>query len=137
MPESASYRALAADYGAYHRARGNRVCHAIGIPLIGYAVTAWSCFGTGLPATALLLPIYFRWDRRVGFLMTAFIGAGAVLAAVLPGWTAAAAFVTGWIFQFVGHAVYEKKSPAFMKNLDHLLVGPAWIASELAGFGAP
>ncbi|MDE2141643.1 MAG: DUF962 domain-containing protein [Elusimicrobia bacterium] len=131
------YPALSADYARYHRARGNRICHAVGIPLIGYAVTAWSCFGTGLPATALLLPIYFRWDRRIGLMLTAFIAVSAALAAVLPGWTSGAAFVVGWILQFAGHALYEKKSPAFTKNLDHLLVGPAWIAAELAGLKTP
>ena len=82
---------------------------------------------------ALLLPIYFLWDRRVGALMTTFIAVSALLAARLPGWTSWAAFLVGWIFQFYGHVVYEKKSPAFTKNFAHLLVGPAWIAAELAG----
>ena len=83
--------------------------------------------------TALLLPIYFLWDRRIGALMTSFIAVSALLAARLPGWTSWAAFIVGWAFQFYGHVVYEKKSPAFTKNFAHLLVGPAWIASELAG----
>jgi uncharacterized membrane protein YGL010W len=39
-------------------------------------------------------------------------------------------FVAGWVFQFVGHA-YEGKSPAFLTNLLHLLVGPLWVASHL------
>lgn len=42
----------------------------------------------------------------------------------------AALFLVGWIFQGVGHAVYEKKSPAFLKNLSHLLVGPLWIFAK-------
>jgi len=36
-------------------------------------------------------------------------------------------FILGWIFQFIGHSVYEKKQPAFVRNLVHLLVGPLWI----------
>jgi uncharacterized membrane protein YGL010W len=43
---------------------------------------------------------------------------------------AVGAFVVGWVFQFVGHA-YEGKSPAFLTNLLHLLVGPLWVASHL------
>ena len=39
-------------------------------------------------------------------------------------------FVFGWVLQFVGHYVYEKRSPAFMKNLTHLLVGPLWILAK-------
>ncbi len=36
----------------------------------------------------------------------------------------------GWIFQGIGHAVYEKRSPAFLRNLVHLLVGPAFLVNE-------
>ena len=43
----------------------------------------------------------------------------------------AAAFVVGWIFQAVGHAVYEKNRPAFFRNLLHLLVGPLFLINEL------
>lgn len=132
------YAALSADYGEYHRTAGNRRCHRIGIPLIVYAVVAWSRMGPrGLPAAAVFLPLYFFWDVRIGVLLAAFIAVCAGLAARLPGWTAWAAFLAGWAFQFYGHAVYEKRSPAFAKNLLHLLIGPAWIAAELAGLKAP
>ncbi|MFI5361472.1 MAG: Mpo1-like protein [Elusimicrobiota bacterium] len=127
------YAALSADYGEYHRARGNRACHAAGLPLIVYALTAWSRFGTPCPFVALILPLYFIWDGRVGAIMTAFIAAGALAAGHLPGWTSWAAFSIGWAFQFYGHAVYEKRSPAFAKNIAHLLIGPAWVATELFG----
>jgi uncharacterized membrane protein YGL010W len=40
-------------------------------------------------------------------------------------------FVLGWVLQFVGHGHYEKKSPAFFKNLTHLLIGPLWVFSKL------
>ena len=36
----------------------------------------------------------------------------------------------GWIFQAIGHAVYEKNSPAFFRNVVHLLVGPAFLWNE-------
>ena len=127
-----SYAALSADYGEYHKTRGNRVCHAVGIPLIVYAVAAWSRV-RGVPAAALVLPLYFHWDARVGAVVTAFVAACALAAAVLPSWAAWAAFAVGWAFQFAGHALYEKRSPAFTRNLAHLLVGPAWVAAELAG----
>jgi uncharacterized membrane protein YGL010W len=132
-----NYPALSADYAAYHRTPGNRLCHMFGVTLIAYAVAAWSRIGSPVPLAALALPLYFLWDRRVGALMTAFLAASALLAARLPGWASWAAFVVGWGFQFVGHAVYEKNKPAFAQNLAHFLVGPAWVASELAGFPAP
>ena len=40
-------------------------------------------------------------------------------------------FMLGWIFQFVGHSVYEHKSPAFLTNFLHLLVGPLWILNDV------
>lgn len=137
MPELPDYLSLSADYAEYHRTPGNRRCHLVGVPLIAYAVTAWSCFGSGLPVAALLLPIYFLWDGRVGAVLTLFMAVSALLAARLPGWTSWAAFLVGWAFQFYGHAVHEKKSPAFAKNLAHLLIGPAWVARELTGSSAP
>ena len=43
---------------------------------------------------------------------------------------AVGAFVVGWVFQGIGHAVYEKRSPAFLKNLLHLMVGPLFVLNE-------
>ena len=40
-------------------------------------------------------------------------------------------FVAGWIFQFIGHGVYEKRQPAFFRNLVHLLIGPLWILNDV------
>jgi uncharacterized membrane protein YGL010W len=41
------------------------------------------------------------------------------------------AFGVGWVFQAVGHTVYEKNRPAFFKNLVHLLVGPLFLMNEI------
>jgi uncharacterized membrane protein YGL010W len=49
----------------------------------------------------------------------------------LPLWINLMLFILGWIFQFVGHAVYEKRQPAFLKNALHLLVGPLWILNDM------
>lgn len=40
---------------------------------------------------------------------------------------ALALFVSGWILQFVGHAI-EGNSPAFFRNPVYLVVGPLWLA---------
>jgi uncharacterized membrane protein YGL010W len=45
-------------------------------------------------------------------------------------------FVLGWVFQGIGHAIYEKKSPAFLKNVTHILVGPLWIFARVCGIKA-
>ncbi|MBN7815427.1 Mpo1 family 2-hydroxy fatty acid dioxygenase [Algoriphagus pacificus] len=35
-------------------------------------------------------------------------------------------FVVAWIFQFYGHKI-EGKKPSFLKDLQFLLIGPAWL----------
>lgn len=39
-------------------------------------------------------------------------------------------FAIAWIFQFIGHK-HEGKKPSFFKDLQFLLVGPAWILGHL------
>ena len=39
-------------------------------------------------------------------------------------------FVIAWIFQFWGHNV-EGKKPSFLKDVQYLMIGPAWIMSFL------
>lgn len=41
-------------------------------------------------------------------------------------------FVGGWIFQFIGHYFFEKNKPAFFDDPFYLLVGPIWVAVEVA-----
>lgn len=43
-----------------------------------------------------------------------------------------ALFVTGWIFQFVGHA-FERKPPEFFHDWRFLLVGARWWFAKLRG----
>jgi uncharacterized membrane protein YGL010W len=35
-------------------------------------------------------------------------------------------FIVAWIFQFYGHKI-EGKKPSFFKDLQFLLIGPAWL----------
>ena len=37
-----------------------------------------------------------------------------------------AVFVIAWILQFIGHKI-EGKKPSFFKDVQFLLIGPAWI----------
>ncbi len=137
---------LLSDYAAYHTTRGNIACHFVGIPLIMYGILALllllpirqTQFGVVTAAEiviVLAVIYYFTLDLR--FAVSMLIAS--VLSDVLGrmSWDARislAAFVIGWIFQSIGHAVYEKKSPAFMKNLVHLLVGPIFLINEVFHF---
>jgi uncharacterized membrane protein YGL010W len=137
-------RELLDDYGAYHRDRRNLVCHEIGIPLIVLGIVAllrvphvWvSSLDTTVAGAALIaLTFYYivafgRTALAAVIVATAGLVAIYYLSAYVAWPFAIAAFVVGWVFQFVGHA-YEGKSPAFLTNLLHLLVGPLWVASHL------
>ena len=57
----------------------------------------------GIPMIVVSLPLFF-FSWRLALLL----------------------FITGWILQFVGHAI-EGNQPAFFKNPVYLLVGPLWL----------
>lgn len=62
----------------------------------------------GIPMIVLALPLFFfswRWGLAL--------------------------FVSGWIFQFVGHLI-EGNQPAFFQNPIYLLVGPWWLIRRAA-----
>ncbi len=39
-------------------------------------------------------------------------------------------FVIAWVFQFIGHK-HEGKKPSFLKDIQFLMIGPAWTLSHL------
>jgi uncharacterized membrane protein YGL010W len=130
--------ALLADYASYHRTRGNLVSHAFGITLIVF----------GILSMLHAVPVAGYWTASEVLVLTAFLfyvtldvplAVGVAGAAILVDLAAraagswrvgASAFVAGWILQGIGHAVFEKNSPAFFRNLVHLMVGPAYLVNE-------
>ena len=140
---SAKIDALFGDYAEHHRSQGNQWCHAVGIPLIAAgllglaAVEVTRVGGWPVELSAVLIlalaPVYMRLDARLGAALTVayvllYLGARMLAWQVNLG-----LFVLGWALQFVGHGVYEKRSPAFFRNLVHLLVGPLWVMNHFLG----
>lgn len=142
------------DYAQYHQTSGNQLTHMLGIPLIVIAVLGWlssvwmvspvAWQAAGVPLSLL------RWDLGVGVILVITLWYASMdwrlglpfglvlyglywIGRALPNSACWGFFIAGWIFQGVGHAVYEKKSPAFMKNAQHLLIGPIWIFAKLTG----
>ena len=129
------------DYAAFHGTPGNRACHYVGIPLIVLSLfallSAVPLFALGgytvTLAEVLLLGAtvyYLTLDPVLAVLMLAISAASIAVGRHIPVAWAVALFVVGWIFQFIGHYVYEKRAPAFYRNLAHLLVGPLWILAK-------
>ena len=141
--------ALLEEYGASHRNAINKGIHWICVPPIVWTVVAllWSIpfpwrIGSGIvplnwAVIALLLVqvYYFRLSRRLGMGLMLYNLAMLWLTAVVeahspwPLWQVAlVVFVVAWIGQFIGH-VFEGKRPSFFKDLQFLLIGPAWLMS--------
>ncbi len=141
---SPTLRAHFADYAAFHGTAGNKACHYVGIPLIVLALLALLArvplFAVGgftvtlaEVALAVVTAYYLTLDAVLAAIMLAASVGLLVLGRPMSVWVAAALFVLGWIFQFIGHYVYEKRAPAFFRNLAHLLVGPLWIVAKAVG----
>src|SRR5256885_290553 len=131
-------RAYFADYGAFHQTAGNRACHKIGIPLIMLSllgmlarVTLVGRFDAAMLLVIIAEIVYLTLEWRLALAMLLVSAAFYIAGAAMPFWVNVALFVLGWIFQFVGHSVYEHKQPAFFRNFVHLLVGPLWILNDI------
>ena len=130
-------RSLFADYAAYHQTKGNKAFHRLGIPLIMLTLIGMLtrvAVGRVDAAMALILVseiVYFMLEWRLALVMLVISVAFYFAGAAIPFWINVALFVLGWIFQFVGHSVYEHKQPAFLTNFLHLLVGPLWILNDV------
>lgn len=129
---------LLSDYGAHHRTRGNLVCHSFGVTLIVFGILSMLAELRVGPLTAgeILIAVVVLYYTTLDLpLAGAMLAAFAVLdlaARAAGDWRVGlAAFLVGWVFQAVGHAVYEKNRPAFLKNIQHLFVGPLFLVNEL------
>ena len=130
--------ALFADYASYHRTKGNKAFHRLGIPLIMLTLLGMLARLTIVPpvdAAMVLIALSFLYyvmlEWRLAIAMLAVSVAFYFIGRAMPMWLNVALFILGWIFQFVGHSVYEHRQPAFLRNLVHLLIGPLWILNDV------
>lgn len=128
---------LFADYASYHQTRGNKWFHRFGIPMIMLTLIGMLVRVKLGPVDAAMILIalasvyYLALEWKLGLAMIAVSVAMYLAGAAIPMAINVAFFILGWILQFIGHSVYEKKQPAFFRNFVHLLVGPLWILNDL------
>ncbi len=138
---SPALKAHFTDYAAFHQTKGNQACHYVGIPLIVLtlfallaAVPIAEVGGLRLTlaeATLVIVTVYyFTLDATLGFMMLAVTALLDAAGHQIPPLPAAGLFILGWVIQYIGHYVYEGRSPAFYRNAAHLLVGPLWILAK-------
>lgn len=131
------------DYASYHKTKGNKVTHYFGITfilvsLLGLLSQITFIAGVQLDAAMILLGLGIFWylflDWKIAAPFALVLIGLYFLGKAFPPSLNWGLFVGGWILQGIGHYVYEKKSPAFFKNLTHLMIGPLWIFARVVGY---
>ncbi len=138
------------EYGESHQNSTNKAIHWICVPLIFFSIVGLvasipsqavqSVLGDGNPyanwaavVLVLVLIYYISLSIPLGIGMMLF-GALCLFAANFlvrttntPLWiTSLIIFFVAWVGQFYGHKV-EGKKPSFLKDIQFLLIGPAWL----------
>lgn len=129
------------EYGESHRNPTNKAIHWVCVPLIVWTVTAliwvipspaeWLNWAVAMVAVTMIwyVALSARLAIGIGLFLILCLGINAWLEAnvALPLWQIAlVVFIAAWIGQFIGHQI-EGKKPSFFKDLQFLLVGPAWL----------
>jgi uncharacterized membrane protein YGL010W len=141
---------LLEEYGESHRNETNKIIHWICVPAIFFSVVGLvfsipsgfladllpflGNFANWATVALLMILIYYislSVPLSFGMLLYASfcLALANFLAIAFPGklWLLSVGiFVIAWIFQFYGHKI-EGKKPSFFKDLQFLLVGPAWL----------
>ncbi|NHN27934.1 DUF962 domain-containing protein [Flavobacterium jejuense] len=140
------------EYSVSHQNMTNKKIHYICVPLIFFSVVGliMSIPNNLLSPLVRIHPImgnwafiimilvllfYFRLSLQMGLKMMIFtllclIGNDWIGQKVSLAWFSLAVFAVGWIGQFYGHKI-EGKKPSFFKDLQFLLIGPAWVIQSV------
>jgi uncharacterized membrane protein YGL010W len=137
-----------AEYGESHQNPINKTVHWICVPLIFFSVVGL-LFSIKLPffsigdvqgnvaliVLAFTLVYYFTLSKSLTVGLLLFTSLCIYLAHLIeqsdfaPLWQVSiTVFVLAWIGQFWGHKV-EGKKPSFLKDIQFLMIGPAWLMS--------
>ncbi|MCW3094185.1 MAG: hypothetical protein JWP81_5254 [Ferruginibacter sp.] len=135
------------DYGKSHQNETNKTIHWICVPTIFFSLVGF-LYGIKLPFSIAGVPVnvamivlifvvayYFTLSKTLWIGMLIF-GIGCLLicqlieiSGLLPLWLACIIlFAAAWTGQFYGHKV-EGKKPSFLKDIQFLMIGPAWLMS--------
>lgn len=140
---------LLSEYGESHQNPTNKLVHWVCVPLIFFSIVGlvWEIPADGLQyvlgsgpfnnwATVLLfITIVYYISISFSLAMGMAVFAVACLWIIrlmevtftVPVWQICLViFVLAWIGQFIGHKI-EGKKPSFFKDLQFLLIGPAWL----------
>jgi len=135
------------EYGESHQDHTNKTIHWICVPAIFFSIIGL-LYGIKLPFSiagvtvnvamlvlALVTVYYISLSKTlwIGLLLFAVLCLWLCnlieQAAFMPLWLfSLIVFAAAWIGQFYGHKV-EGKKPSFLKDIQFLMIGPAWLMS--------
>lgn len=141
------------EYAVSHQNPTNKAIHYICVPAIFFSIVG---IIMSIPSSylsdvlQLQLPIienwafvvllfvmvfYIRLSIAMAFKIATFSAVCLILnyyiGQIVPLWIfSISVFVVAWIGQFYGHNI-EGKKPSFLKDLQFLLIGPAWVAENI------
>ncbi|MCB0772013.1 MAG: DUF962 domain-containing protein [Flavobacteriales bacterium] len=138
------------EYAESHRNPVNVAVHWIAVPVIFFTIVGLlysippislgERLGGISPANIAVAAVVVYYLMRslslaVGMALFCiaclFTARSLALHAAWPLWAICAGlFVLAWIAQFWGHGV-EGKKPSFLKDIQFLLIGPAWLLSKI------
>ena len=138
---------LLSEYGESHQNETNKTIHWICVPAIFFSLTGL-LYSIKLPwlvgnyplnvAVLIIFPaiIYYAWLSRTLWIGMFIFCIACLLtcdsiedSGIIDLWLCSLIiFILAWIGQFYGHKV-EGKKPSFFKDLQFLLIGPAWLMS--------
>lgn len=140
-------QSLLSEYGESHQNPTNKLVHWVCVPVIFfcvvgllYSVKLGANLSTGTPlnlAMVALLPTVLYYAR-----LSPTLAVGMAFFSLFCLWVcqmieasgfllwqvSLVLFVLAWIGQFWGHKI-EGKKPSFLKDVQFLLIGPAWLMS--------
>lgn len=140
------------EYGESHQNRTNKLIHWVCVPLIFFSIIAllasipvpwlkelfppeWQPYvhlGTLLILGGLLFYLRLSLVMAAGILLFSLLCLQAVVwlqNTDTPLWLISLIiFAAAWVGQFIGHKI-EGKKPSFFKDLQFLMIGPAWLMS--------
>ena len=141
------------EYAVSHQNKTNKAIHYLCVPAIFFSIVGLlmsippaflkNIFPGSYPllenwATLTLLFVlvsYFRLSVVMGIKILVFAGfcitGNYLIGQVASLWLVSLIiFTVAWVGQFYGHKV-EGKKPSFLKDLQFLLIGPAWVIDNL------
>lgn len=141
---------LLSEYGESHQDETNKIIHWICVPLIFFSVVGLIAsipaegvqrfLGQGNPyanwaAVVLILVLIYYVSLSIPLsigmllfgLLCLYLARLITQSGLAPLWLVSiVVFGVAWVGQFYGHKV-EGKKPSFFKDVQFLLIGPAWL----------